>query len=77
MAKSWKIFRENIDAMGFFGIMFFAKFRLDDDPTESDPDETPSRDRRLVNAFKKPVSNLYALFGQSVIPQAFYKLRNH
>ena len=43
-------------------------FDLDHDPTEKDTDEKPSREIRLVNAFKKPVSNMYALLDQSVIP---------
>ena len=47
---------------------FLFNFGLDDDPTESDPDEKPSRKKRLVNAFKQLVSNLYAMFVQSVIP---------
>ena len=41
---------------------------LDDNPNENDPDEKPSRERRLVNAFKQPVSKLYAMFVQSVVP---------
>ena len=42
-------------------------FNLDDDPNESDPDGKPSRENRLVNAFKQPVSKLYSMFVQSVI----------
>ena len=37
-----------------------SNFNLDDDPTENDPDEKPSREKRLVNAFKQSVSKLYA-----------------
>ena len=40
---------------------------MSDEPTENDPDEKPSRKRRLVNAFKQPVSKLYAMFVQPVI----------
>ena len=47
---------------------FLPNFNLDDDPTESDPDGKPSRENRLVNAFKQPVSKLYSMFVQSVIP---------
>ena len=47
---------------------FLSNFDLDDDPTENDPAEKPSREKRLVNAFKRPVSKLYAMFVQSVIP---------
>ena len=45
-----------------------SNFNLDNDPTENDPDEKPSRENRLVNAFKQPVSKLYAMFVQSVTP---------
>ena len=47
---------------------FLPNFNLDDDPTESDPDGKPSRENRLVNAFKQPVSKLYSMFVQSGIP---------
>ena len=47
---------------------FMSNFNLDDDPTEHDPDEKPSREKRLVNAFKEPVRKLYAMFLHSVIP---------
>ena len=40
---------------------------MSDEPTENDPDEKPSRKRRLVNAFKQPVSKLYAIFVKPVI----------
>ena len=33
----------------------------------NDPDEKPSGEKRLVNAFKQPVSKLYSMFVQSVI----------
>ena len=45
-----------------------SNFNLDNDPTENDPDEKSSREKRLVNAFKQPVSKLYAMFVQSVTP---------
>ena len=45
-----------------------SNFNLDDNPTENDPDEKPSREKRLVNAFKQPVSKLYVMFVQSVTP---------
>ena len=41
---------------------------MDDDPTEKGPDEKPSRENRLVNAFKKPVTKPYAMFLKSAIP---------
>ena len=47
---------------------FLSNFDLDDDPTENDPAEKPSREMRLVNAFKRPVSKLCAMFVQFVIP---------
>ena len=47
---------------------FLSDFHLDDDPIENNPDEKPSREKRLVNAFKQPVSKLYAMFVKSVIP---------
>ena len=33
---------------------FLSHFDLDDDPTENDPNEKISREKRLVNAFKQP-----------------------
>ena len=47
---------------------FLSNFDLDDDPTENDPDEKPRAEKRLLNAFKQPVSMLYTMFVQSVIP---------
>ena len=41
---------------------------MDDEPTENDPDEKPSREKKLVNAIKQTVSKLYTMFVQSVIP---------
>ena len=41
---------------------------MDDQPTENDPDEKPSREKKLVNAIKQTVSKLYTMFVQSVIP---------
>ena len=48
--------------------IIFSNFDLDEDPTEKDPDEKPSRENRLVTAFKKPVSKPYAMFLKSVFP---------
>ena len=47
---------------------FLSNFNLDDGQTENDPDEKPSGEKSLVNAFKQPVSKLYVMFVQSVIP---------
>ena len=47
---------------------FLSNFYLDDDPFENNPDEKPSREKRLVNTFKQPVSKLYAMFVYFVIP---------
>ena len=38
------------------------------DPTEKVLDDQPIREKRLVKAFKDPVTKLYAMFVQSVIP---------
>ena len=62
-----KFFKENNDAVGLFDIYFVSNFDLNDEPTEKDPDEKPSREQSLVNAFKKPVSKLYAMSIQSII----------
>ena len=45
-----------------------SNFNLNDDPTEKVPDQKPCREKRWVNAFKQPVSKLYAMFIQSVTP---------
>ena len=47
---------------------FLSNFNLDNDPTENDTDGKPSREKRLVNAFKQSVNDLYSMFVQSVIP---------
>ena len=47
---------------------FLSNFDLDHEPIENEPDEKRSREKRLVNAFKQPVSKLYTMFVQSVIP---------
>ena len=47
---------------------FLFNFDLDEDPAESEPDENPSREKRLVNVFEKPVSKLYSMFVKSAIP---------
>ena len=44
---------------------FLANFDLDDD-SENDPDEESCSEKRLGNAFKQPLSKLYALLVQSV-----------
>ena len=67
MVNSWKIFRENNDAMALFDPIF-SNFDLDGDPTETDPDEKPSREKKLIIEFKEPTSKLYSMFVQSVIP---------
>ena len=41
---------------------FLSNFELDDDPTENDQDDKPTREKSLVNVFKQPVSKLYAKF---------------
>ena len=43
-------------------------FDLDEDPTQNNPDEKPTGEKRLVNMFRQPVSKLYAMFVQLVIP---------
>ena len=48
---------------------FLFNFNLDDDPAGNDPDEKPSREKWLVNAFKQPISKLYSMFVQSVISE--------
>ena len=62
------MFRENIDAIALFKITFLSNLNLDDDPTENDTNEKTNREKKLVNAFKQPVSKLHAMFIQSVIP---------
>ena len=47
---------------------FLSNSNLDDDHTVKDPDEKPSREKWLVNAFKQPVNKLYSMFVQSAIP---------
>ena len=47
---------------------FLSYFDLDDDPVNRDPHDKPSRETRLVQAFKEPDTKLYAMFIQSVIP---------
>ena len=46
---------------------FLSNFNLDNDLTQNDPDEKPSREKRLVNAFKQPIRKLYVMFLLSVI----------
>ena len=47
---------------------FLSYFDLDDEPVNRDPHDKPSRETRLVQAFKEPDTKLYAMFIQSVIP---------
>ena len=47
---------------------FLFNFDLDEDSAESEPDENPSREKRLVNVFEKSVSKLYSMFVKSAIP---------
>ena len=47
---------------------FLSNFYLNDGPFENNPDEKPSREKRLVNTFKQPISKLYAMFVYFVIP---------
>ena len=66
----------------FLESYFKSNFDFGDDPIENDPDEKPSKEKRLVNAFKQPVSKLYIMFVQSEIPvfdsiNTFLQLRNH
>ena len=56
------MFRENIDAIALFKITFLSNLNLDDDPTENDTNEKTNREKKLVNAFKQPVSKLHAMF---------------
>ena len=49
-------------------LYFLSNFDFDDDPIEINLGEKYSRKKRLVNAFKQPVSKLCAMFFQSVIP---------
>ena len=41
---------------------FLSNFYLDDDPFKNNMDKKPSREKRLVNTFKQPVSKLYTMF---------------
>ena len=50
MSKTWKMFRDNVAAMDSLESYFLSN--LNDEPTENDPDEKPSREKRLVNEFK-------------------------
>ena len=47
---------------------FLSYFDLQVDPTEEVLDEQPNRAKRLVKTFKDPVTKLYAMFVQLVIP---------
>ena len=43
-------------------LYFLPNFYLDNETFENNPDEKPSREKRLVNIFKQPVNNLHAMF---------------
>ena len=45
---------------------FLSNFNLDDNPTENDLDEEPSREKRLVNAFKQSVSHVRPVCNSSI-----------
>ena len=47
---------------------FLSYFDLQVDPTEEVLDDQPNRAKRLVKTFKDPVTKLYAMFVQLVIP---------
>ena len=47
---------------------FLSYFDLQVDPTEKALDDQPNREKRLVKTFKDPVTKLYAMFAQLVIP---------
>ena len=47
---------------------FLSNFDLHDDPTGKDTDEKTNREKRSVNAFKRPVNQLCSMFVQSIIP---------
>ena len=52
----------------FLESYFLCNFDLDEDPVVNNPNEKPSRENRLVNTLKQPISKLYAMFVQSVFP---------
>ena len=66
MGETWKMFRENTAAMDSLESYFLSN--LNDEPTENDPDDKPSREKRLVNEFKQPVSKLHSMFVQYISP---------
>ena len=53
---------------GSLELYFLSNFDLDDYPIKTTPDEKPIREKTLINAFKQPLSKLYAMFSLSVIP---------
>ena len=68
MLKSSKFLKRTLMQWDLLGWYFLSNFDLDDNPIENNPNEKPSREESLINAFKQPVSKLYAMFIQSVIP---------
>ena len=64
MVKSWKMFGERtLMQWDSFESYFLPNFDLDDDPNENDPNEKPSRERRMVNAFRQIVSKPWHVMG--------------
>ena len=68
MVKSSKCLEKILMQWGSLETYFLSNFDLVDGPTESDTDEKPSREKRLINSFKEPVSELFAMFVQFAIP---------
>ena len=63
-----KYFEKTMMQWHFLTPYFLSNFDLDGDPTETDPDAKPSREKKLIIEFKEPTSKLYSMFVQSVIP---------
>ena len=51
---------------------FLSNYPLVDGSTENDPDEKPSREKMLVNAFIELANKLHAMFVQSYLFDSFY-----
>ena len=68
MVKSSKCLEKILMQWGSLETYFLSNFDLVDGATESDTDEKPSREKRLINSFKEPVSELFAMFVQFAIP---------
>ena len=62
---------------------FLSYFDLQDDPeAEDQTNDNTNREKRLVKAFKDPITKLYAMFVQSVIPSLtvsihFFSQKHH